>query len=70
MKRLTASMSSIIAAVGVLIGDSATAQAQGAGTTLSEHIAKLSLRASQVLPYLDHEVLSREFRSLVGRSAG
>ncbi len=38
---------------------SASAQAQGAGTTLSDHIARLSMRASQLLPYLDYEVLSR-----------
>jgi hypothetical protein len=36
-----------------------TAQAQAAGTTLSDHIARLSVRASQLLPYLDYEVLSR-----------
>jgi hypothetical protein len=38
---------------------SASAQAQGAGTTLSDHIARLSVRSSQLLPYLDYEVLSR-----------
>src|SRR5688572_31769773 len=59
MKRTTSRACSIVVAVGVLIGDCATAQAQGAGTTLSDHITKLSLRASQLLPYLDYEVLSR-----------
>src|SRR5216110_2843670 len=38
---------------------SVTAHAQGSGTTLSDHIARLSVRASQLLPYLDYEVLSR-----------
>ncbi len=59
MKRVRSSAFSIVVSVGVLIGDCATAQAQGAGTTLSDHIARLSLRASQLLPYLDYEVLSR-----------
>jgi len=59
MKRLTSSAFSIVIVVGVLLGDRATAQAQTAGTTLSDHIARLSLRASQLLPYLDYEVLSR-----------
>jgi hypothetical protein len=59
VKHLRAISVSVVAAVGVLIGNCATAQAQGAGTTLSDHIARLSLRASQVLPYLDYEVLSR-----------
>jgi len=59
MKRIKSSAFAIVMAVGVLIGDRTTAQAQGAGTTLSDHIAKLSLRASQLLPYLDYEVLSR-----------
>jgi len=59
VKRLKASSFPIVVAVGVLIGDSVPAQAQAAGTTLSDHIARLSLRASQLLPYLDYEVLSR-----------
>jgi len=59
MKRLTSSAFSILVVVGVLLGDRATAQAQAAGTTLSDHIARLSVRASQLLPYLDYEVLSR-----------
>ena len=59
MKRVTSSAFTIVVAVGVLLGDRATAQAQGAGTTLSDHIARLSVRASQLLPYLDYEVLSR-----------
>ena len=59
MKYLVAKSLSLVAAIGVLLGDWTTAQAQGAGTTLSDHIAKLSLRASQLLPYLDYEVLSR-----------
>src|SRR5258705_6416751 len=36
-----------------------TAHAQGSGATLSDQIARLSIRASQLLPYLDYEVLSR-----------
>ena len=59
MKRVTSSAFTIVVAVGVLLGDRATAQAQSAGTTLSDHIARLSVRASQLLPYLDYEVLSR-----------
>jgi hypothetical protein len=59
MKRLKSNSFCIVAAIGVLLGDRTTAQAQGAGTTLSDHIARLSLRASQLLPYLDYEVLSR-----------
>ena len=34
-------------------------QAQSNGPTLSDHIARLSIRASQLLPYLQYEVLSR-----------
>src|ERR1051325_5057093 len=59
MKRVTSSIFSIVAVLSVLLGDRATAQAQAADTTLSDHIARLSLRASQLLPYLDYEVLSR-----------
>src|SRR6476659_7467923 len=59
MKRVTSSVFSIVVVVGVLLGDRATAQAQSAGTTLSDHIARRSVRASQLLPYLDYEVLSR-----------
>jgi hypothetical protein len=59
MKRVTSSAFSVVVSIAVLIGDCATAQAQAAGTTLSDHIAKLSLRASRLLPYLDYEVLSR-----------
>src|SRR5688572_3172031 len=51
-------VSSIVLAVTFSWG-SASAQAQGAGTTLSDHIARLSIRASQLLPYLQYEVLSR-----------
>src|SRR3979409_1163268 len=39
-----------------------TTQAQTpapSGPTLSDHIARLSLKASQLLPYLQYEVLSR-----------
>ena len=43
----------------ILLCGSLTAHAQSAGPTLSDHIARLSLRASQLLPYLQYEVLSR-----------
>lgn len=50
---------SFVASVVTLLCASVTVQAQAAGTTLSDHIARLSVRASQLLPYLDYEVLSR-----------
>ena len=59
MNRIQARIFSTIASVLTLLCGSVTAQAQGAGTTLSDHIARLSVRASQLLPYLDYEVLSR-----------
>jgi uncharacterized membrane protein len=43
----------------MLVCGSLTAQAQATGATLSDHIARLSIRASQLLPYLQYEVLSR-----------
>src|ERR1041384_840925 len=43
----------------IMFSVAVTAQAQTAGTTLSDHIARLSVRVSQLLPYLDYEVLSR-----------
>src|SRR6476619_71400 len=45
----------------VLFGSALTANAQTpqpSGTSLSEHIARLSIKASQLLPYLQNEVLS------------
>ncbi len=49
----------LVNTVTILLSGSLTAHAQAAGTTLSDHIAKLSIRASQLLPYLQYEVLSR-----------
>lgn len=49
---------SLVSAGAVLLCGSMTAHAQ-AGSTLSDHIARLSIRASQLLPYLQYEVLSR-----------
>lgn len=45
----------------ILIGSALTANAQTpppSGTSLSDHIARLSIKASQLLPYLQNEVLS------------
>lgn len=45
----------------ILLGSTLTANAQTpspSGTSLSDHIARLSIRASQLLPYLQNEVLS------------
>src|SRR6266545_465721 len=50
------SVSSLLA---MLLGGSLSVQAQNNGPTLSDHIARLSIRASQLLPYLQYEVLSR-----------
>src|ERR1041384_5894562 len=44
----------------ILFGSALTANAQTpqpSGTTLSDHIARLSIKASQLLPYLQNEVL-------------
>lgn len=49
----------VTALLAVLSFSGITAHAQSTGPTLSDHIARLSLRASQLLPYLDYEVLSR-----------
>lgn len=49
----------ILSLVILLLSMSVPAHAQSTSTTLSEHIARLSVRASQLLPYLDYEVLSR-----------
>src|SRR6266498_2535018 len=50
---------SSIPLLAMLVGGSLTAHAQTSSGTLSDHIARLSIRASQLLPYLDYEVLSR-----------
>src|SRR5215213_1051651 len=45
----------------ILLGSALTANAQTpspSGTSLSDHIARLSIKASQLLPYLQNEVLS------------
>lgn len=45
----------------ILLGSAVTANAQTpqpSGTSLSDHIARLSIKASQLLPYLQNEVLS------------
>jgi hypothetical protein len=45
----------------ILLGSALTANAQmpsPSGTSLSDHIARLSIKASQLLPYLQNEVLS------------
>lgn len=50
-----------LSVVLVLIAGGVTAHAQTpapSGPTLSDHIARLSIRASQLLPYLQNEVLS------------
>jgi hypothetical protein len=47
--------------VGSLLATALTARAQTpapTGPTLSDHIARLSIKASQLLPYLQNEVLS------------
>jgi len=43
----------------MMLCGSLTAHAQITGPTLSDHIARLSIRVSQLLPYLQYEVLSR-----------
>ena len=43
----------------LILSATLNAQAQTTSATLSDHIARLSIRASQLLPYLDYEVLSR-----------
>src|SRR4030095_12408546 len=50
---------SLISFVVVLLSGNVIAHAQGTGPTLSDHIARLSLRASQLLPYLQYEGVSR-----------
>src|SRR5918999_1694942 len=50
-----------LSVVLVLISGGVTAHAQTpapSGSTLSDHIARLSIKASQLLPYLQNEVLS------------
>ncbi len=45
----------------ILLGSALTANAQTpqpSGTSLSDHIARLSIKASQLLPYLQNEILS------------
>jgi len=59
MSRVQARIFSFVTSLVSFLCASATAQAQGAGTSLSDHIARLNVRASQLLPYLDYEVLSR-----------
>lgn len=59
MHRMQARIFSLGVFVLMLLCVSVPARAQSTGTTLSEHIARLSVRASQLLPYLDYEVLSR-----------
>ncbi|CAN5884217.1 hypothetical protein BH18ACI4_BH18ACI4_01020 [soil metagenome] len=49
----------LVSTVVMMLCGSLSAHAQGAGPTLSDHIARLSIRASQLLPYLQYEVLSR-----------
>lgn len=52
----------LLCTVVVLLGGGLTAYAQTptpSGPTLSDHIARLSIKASQLLPYLQYEVLSR-----------
>src|SRR6266496_285217 len=58
-KKLFVRLFSLSATVGILLCGSLTAQTRAAGATLSDHIARLSIRASQLLPYLQYEVLSR-----------
>ena len=56
-QRLTRCLSLVL----VLMAGAVTAHAQTpapSGTTLSDHIARLSIKASQLLPYLQNEVLS------------
>ncbi len=56
-KRLLRWLSSAL----ILLGSTLTANAQTpspSGTSLSDHIARLSIKASQLLPYLQNEVLS------------
>src|SRR6266508_5431605 len=50
---------SSIPLLAMLVGGSLNAHAQTSSGTLSDQIARLSIRASQLLPYLDYEVLSR-----------
>jgi hypothetical protein len=50
--------SALLPIVTLLLG-AGTVHAQTPGPTLSEQIARLSVRASQLLPYLQYEVLSR-----------
>jgi hypothetical protein len=46
-------------AVVLVLCSSMSVSAQNNGPTLSDHIARLSIRASQLLPYLQNEVLNR-----------
>src|SRR5437763_9420280 len=52
----------IVCTAMILIDGGLTVQAQTPapnGTSLSEHIARLSIKAAQLLPYLQNEVLLR-----------
>src|SRR6266496_1669170 len=52
----------IVCTAMILINGGLTVQAQTPapnGTSLSEHIARLSIKAAQLLPYLQNEVLLR-----------
>src|SRR6266536_2823194 len=57
-KRYQPLFSALLPIVTLLFG-TVTVHAQTSGPTLSEQIARLSIRASQLLPYLQYEVLSR-----------
>ncbi len=57
-KRYQRLFSALLPIVTLLFG-TVTVHAQTPGPTLSEQIARLSIRASQLLPYLQYEVLSR-----------
>jgi len=57
-KRYQRLFSALLPMVTLLFG-TVTVHAQTSGPTLSEQIARLSIRASQLLPYLQYEVLSR-----------
>src|ERR1700730_16527916 len=50
---------SAISTVVILLCGSLSAHAQSGGPPVPDHIARLSIRASQLLPYLQYEVLSR-----------
>lgn len=61
MTKYQPSILRVLSAVILLLGSTLTASAQTptpSGTSLSDHIARLSIKASQLLPYLQNEVLS------------